>query len=229
MSVSPSSPHFSTVSRSTPTRWPWHSRTPRVARSLWTSCVCVRGWPTSSRIADGVAGPARVPRRSRVKNMDCACRARVAAAQPRRRRRRVVRGTTRVASTDADSNRSVCAGSRLEVRMPMADTIRRATSAALGVVLATQMSQQPSVGAAVDASAGTTPYLVISIQNLSPAGPGGAEASPSWALSPDAIAAPTVGAGSAEFADLCAVSAGGARVSAGHPRSVARRRTTDLA
>ncbi len=97
----------------------------------------------------------------------------------------------------------------------MAATIRRATSAAVGVVLATQMSQQPSVGAAVDASAGTTPYLVISIQNLSPAGPYGAEASPSWALSPDAIAAPTVGAGSAEFADLCAVSAGGAPLQPG--------------
>jgi hypothetical protein len=94
--------------------------------------------------------------------------------------------------------------------MPMAATIRRATSAAVGVVLAMQMSQQPSIGAAVDASAGTTPYLVISIQNLSPARPGGAEASPSWALSSDTIAAPTVGAGSAEFADLCAISAGGA-------------------
>jgi hypothetical protein len=94
--------------------------------------------------------------------------------------------------------------------MPMPASIRRAARAAVGVVLATQMSQQPSVGAAVDASAGTTPYLVISIQSLSPTGPGGAEASPSWPLSPDAIAAPTVGAGSAEFADLCAASAGGA-------------------
>ena len=65
------------------------------------------------------------------------------------------------------------AGSGLEVRMPITATIRRATSVAAGVILAMQVSQQPSVGAGVDASAGTAPYLVISIQNLSPAGPRG--------------------------------------------------------
>ena len=96
----------------------------------------------------------------------------------------------------------------------MAATYRHVTLAFPGVILAMQMAH-PLVGAVVDDTAGTAPYLVISIQTLSPAGPGGMEASPSWALSPDAIAAPTVGAGSAELADLCAISAGGATLQPG--------------
>lgn len=91
----------------------------------------------------------------------------------------------------------------------MAATIRRAAGAVAGLLLAMQMSEPPWLGAAVNANRGTNPYLVISIQNLGPTGPGGAEASSSWALGPDSIAAPTVGAGSAEFADLCALSSGG--------------------
>lgn len=96
----------------------------------------------------------------------------------------------------------------------MTATYRRVTQALVGIFLAMQIAQ-PLVGAPVDDSAGTIPYLVISIQNLSPAGPGGAQASPSWALSPDAIAAPTVGAGSAELANLCAISGGGSELQPG--------------
>lgn len=67
----------------------------------------------------------------------------------------------------------------------------------------------PSGEANVEEGLSAVPYLYLAAQGLVPNGLSSGEASVSWALREDAVVRPIVGAGSAEYADLCAISSGG--------------------
>jgi hypothetical protein len=75
--------------------------------------------------------------------------------------------------------------------------------------LAALLAYRSPRAAEIQERGGAIPTLRLSIRALHPDAPGGVEASPSWQLSRDTVAAPTVTAGSADYADLCAVGAGG--------------------
>lgn len=85
----------------------------------------------------------------------------------------------------------------------------RTLMAAATLLVASFLAGDRPVTADIREGSGAIPTLRLSIRALHPDGPGGVEASPSWQLSRDAVAAPTVTAGSAAYADLCAVGAGG--------------------
>lgn len=80
--------------------------------------------------------------------------------------------------------------------------------AGAALLLASLLTGDGPLAADIRDGSGAIPTLRLSIRALHPDGPGGVEASPSWQLSRDTIAAPTVTAGSADYADLCAVGAG---------------------
>jgi hypothetical protein len=93
---------------------------------------------------------------------------------------------------------------------------RRTLIAGAAIAVATMlMPNTPSAARTEDVS-GVTPYLIVSIQNLSPGGIGGAEAAVSWDLreyagvAPPVMTGPLVAGGSNEFpSDICAISSGG--------------------
>ena len=78
-----------------------------------------------------------------------------------------------------------------------------------GLIAAALFIGHMSVAADIREGSGAIPTLRLSIRALHPNALGGVEASPSWQLSRDTVAAPTVTAGSANYADLCAIGAGG--------------------
>ena len=84
----------------------------------------------------------------------------------------------------------------------------RYLKASAALLLASLLTGDGRVAADIREGGGAIPTLRLSIRTLHPDSPGGVEASPSWQLSRDNVAAPTVTAGSADYADLCAVGAG---------------------
>ena len=81
--------------------------------------------------------------------------------------------------------------------------------------LALVLGVATSIRADIEQGSAATPALYASIQALERSGPGGAEASASWDLSTTTVARPTVGAGSAQYTSLCAMSSGGAQFQPG--------------
>lgn len=78
-----------------------------------------------------------------------------------------------------------------------------------GLIAAALFIGHMTVAADIREGSGAIPTRRLSIRALHPDALGGVEASPRWQLSRDTVAAPTVTAGSADYADLCAVGAGG--------------------
>ena len=78
-----------------------------------------------------------------------------------------------------------------------------------GLGLVALLAYRIPLAADIKEGGGAIPTLRLSIRALHPNALAGVEASPSWQLSRDTVAAPTVTAGSADYADLCAVGAGG--------------------
>lgn len=98
----------------------------------------------------------------------------------------------------------------------MASRTRPVVALAVCVALGIQVSQRPLDGAVGDLAEGTTPFLVVSIQNLGATGPGGVEASSAWDLRANEVTVPTVRAGQSDVpGDLCATGSGEAQFSPG--------------
>jgi hypothetical protein len=85
---------------------------------------------------------------------------------------------------------------------------RRAAMAAASVILAAQMAQPQPPDDGVDAGGSAVPYLKVAIQTLDPSGPGGLQGQMGWDLRRDEVTESILGAGSAEYADLCNISSG---------------------
>ena len=82
--------------------------------------------------------------------------------------------------------------------------VRRASCAVVLTILVAVFVPPCVVSQGTDAGGGVTPYLHVSIQSLGVAGVEG-EATIAWPLATDVVGTPIVGAGTDQFAELCAI------------------------